>query len=97
MSQKRFTNIWHMCRGNDLRASSGKFLRIKVCRPEILDFLGLWRRMPKAVTEIGFKSNFLEIIKPFCLLVRTDKTWLAGIEKNHSRNVCVERKMSHFE
>ena len=41
MSQKRFTNIWHMCRGNDLRASSGKFLRIKVCRPEILDFLGL--------------------------------------------------------
>ena len=42
MSQKRFTNIWHMCRGNDLRASSGKFLRRKVCRPEILDFLGLW-------------------------------------------------------
>ena len=33
------------------------------------------RRMPKAVTEIGFKSNFLEIIKPFCLLLRTDKTW----------------------
>ena len=60
-------------------------------------FLLRVRRMPKAVTEIGFKSNFLEIKKPFCLLLRTDKTWLAGIEKNHSKNVCVERKMSHFE
>ena len=42
MSQKRFTHFWHLCRGNDLRTSSGKFLRVKVCRPESCDFLGLW-------------------------------------------------------
>ena len=41
MSQKRFTHFWHLCRGNDLRTSSGKFLRVKVCRPESCDFLGL--------------------------------------------------------
>ena len=32
----------HFCRENDLRASSGKFLRVKLCRPESLDFLCLW-------------------------------------------------------
>ena len=41
MSQKRFTHFWHLCCGNDLRTSSGKFLRVKVCRPESCDFLGL--------------------------------------------------------
>ena len=34
MSRKQFTHFWHLCRGNDLRALSGKFLRVKVCRPE---------------------------------------------------------------
>ena len=33
----------HTCRGNDLRTPSGKFLRVKFCRPEIWDFLCLWR------------------------------------------------------
>ena len=27
---------------NDLRTSSGKFLRVESCHPESLDFLGLW-------------------------------------------------------
>ena len=46
MSQKRFTHFWHLCRGNDLRTSSGKFLRVKVCRPESCDFLGLCHTVP---------------------------------------------------
>ena len=32
----------HTCRENDLRAPSGKFLRVKFCRPESFDFLCLW-------------------------------------------------------
>ena len=34
MSRKQFTHFWHLCRGNDLRALSGKFLRVKVCQLE---------------------------------------------------------------
>ena len=34
MSRKRFTHFWYLCRGNDLRALSGKFLRVKVCQLE---------------------------------------------------------------
>ena len=30
------------CRENDLRTSSGKFLRVESCHPESSDFLGLW-------------------------------------------------------
>ena len=30
------------CRKNDLRTSSGKFLRVESCHPESSDFLGLW-------------------------------------------------------
>ena len=41
MSQKRFTRFWHTCREKNLRTSSGKFLRVKVCQPESWDFLGL--------------------------------------------------------
>ena len=41
MSWERFTHFWHTCRGKNLRTSSGKFLRVKVCRPESWDFLGL--------------------------------------------------------
>ena len=53
--RKQFTHTWHIyvtkafyvllthfCRENDLRASSGKFLRVKFYRPESLDFLCLW-------------------------------------------------------
>ena len=53
--RKQFTHTWHIyvtkaiyallalfCRENDLRASSGKFLRVKYCRPESFDFLCLW-------------------------------------------------------
>ena len=35
--------FWRICRKNDLRAPSGKFLRVKICHPESLDFLGLWQ------------------------------------------------------
>ena len=31
----------HFCRENNLRTPSGKFLRVKFCQPESLDFLGL--------------------------------------------------------
>ena len=40
LSQKQFTHTF--CRENDLRTSSGKFLRVDSCHPESLDFLGLW-------------------------------------------------------
>ena len=39
--KKRFTRFF--CRKNDLRTSSGKFLRVESCHPESSDFLGLWR------------------------------------------------------
>ena len=39
---KAVMHFWHICHRNDLRDSSGKFLRVKVCRPESWDFLGLW-------------------------------------------------------
>ena len=32
----------HICRENDLRTPSGKFLRVKFCQPESFDFLCLW-------------------------------------------------------
>ena len=35
--------FWCICRENNLRAPSRKFLRVKICHPESLDFLGLWR------------------------------------------------------
>ena len=38
-------NLWtvlaHICRENDLRTPSGKFLRVRFCRPESFDFLCL--------------------------------------------------------
>ena len=39
VSRKRFTRFF--CCENNLRTSSGKFLRIESCHPESLDFLGL--------------------------------------------------------
>ena len=47
--------FWHICRENDLRSSSGKFLLVKVCRLESLDFLGLWM-------SIAYNRNNLEMI-----------------------------------
>ena len=41
MSRNQFTHFWHKCRENNLRTLSGKFLRVKFCRPESWDFLGL--------------------------------------------------------
>ena len=34
-----YTLLTHFCRKNDLRALSGKFLRVIFCRPESFDFL----------------------------------------------------------
>ena len=42
LSLKRFTRFF--CRENDLRTSSGKFLRVESCHPESSEFLGLWLR-----------------------------------------------------
>ena len=48
--------FWPICRINDLRAPSGKFLRIKICHPESLDFLGLWLEMEPLVTGAIMKG-----------------------------------------
>ena len=36
-----YTLLAHICRENDLRTPSGKFLRVRFCRPESFDFLCL--------------------------------------------------------
>ena len=55
VSRKRFTHFWHLCRGNDLRALSGKFLRVTFCRPENFDFLCLCLTDPYLSSGTDFK------------------------------------------
>jgi len=44
MSQKEiYALLVHICRENDLRTPSGKFLGMKFCQPESFDFLCLCR------------------------------------------------------
>ena len=44
------------CRKNDLRTSSGKFLRVDSCHPESSDFLGLWR-MPDRMNQLSYPTR----------------------------------------
>ena len=46
------------CRENNLRTSSGKFLRVESCHPESSDFLGLWGRQPPFLSDCtqGFST-----------------------------------------
>ena len=62
MSQKRFTHFWHLCCGNDLRTSSGKFLRVKVCRPESCDFLGLCCTAPNCQLQHSCYSQLAKTL-----------------------------------
>ena len=39
---RRVLALWHVCRESNLRTPSGKFLRMKFCRPESFDFSCLW-------------------------------------------------------
>ena len=52
MSQKRFTNIWQMCRGNDLGTLPKKKR----------DFLGIF---PKGVGGLLNSQNFCKLTKLF--------------------------------
>ena len=58
MLRKRFPHFWriyvakaiyallaHICRENDLRTPSGKFLRLNSCQLESFDFLSLWGKV----------------------------------------------------
>ena len=47
----------HICRENDLRAPSGKFLPVKFCRPERFDFLCLCKTAQKSVYVITNKTQ----------------------------------------
>ena len=47
--------FWCICCEHDLLAPSGKFLRVKICHPESLDFFGLWLEMEplgKVISDI---------------------------------------------
>ena len=54
--------FWRICRENDLRASSGKFLRVKVCQPESFDFLGLCPTPHRGGFNGVFISNVSQVI-----------------------------------
>ena len=41
------------CRENNLRTSSGKFLRVEFCHSESSDFLGLWTKETQHVSRRG--------------------------------------------
>ena len=58
MSWKWFTHFKQMCRGKNLRTLSGKFLRVKVCRLESLNFLGLWAA---AAAEAAVASHIYRV------------------------------------
>ena len=59
---KQFMHFWHTCRGQNLRTLSGKFLRVKVCRLESWDFLGLWARQYLCMSNLYHQSFLWSII-----------------------------------
>ena len=62
LSQKEFMHTFFVaktiymlfCHENDLRTSSGKFLRVESCHPESSDFLGLWHPRTQSKEPIMF-------------------------------------------
>ena len=53
MSKKTiYALLAHFCRENYLHAPSGKFLRVKFCKPESLDFLCLWRNVAEVMRKV---------------------------------------------
>ena len=71
-SMEIFLTVWiyallaHICRKNDLRTLSGKFLRVKFCQPESFDFLCLWGSLGQPAHTLFAVALPDLLLSPFC-------------------------------
>ena len=83
------------CRENDIRTSSGKFLRVESCHPESSDFLGLCLQGAQNLEYHG-ACRLAEFPRPHGGEIQ--KKYGGGAEKIYITNYCSQEdeKFSYF-